>query len=233
MIVYWSSNHKSNCGDILTPHILNYFGIKHVMTAKLRIAEAMCVGSTIRKATDNMIVLGSGLIDSSDVCNPTAQYKFVRGPITRKRVIDCGGTCPEIYADPALLLPLFCKEKPKKHKIGIVPHYVDHALISEKYSNYKIINILNKNPLEVVEEITKCEKIISSSLHGIIIAHAYNIPAAWAPFNRLQGDNTKFKDYFASINLEAIPSTIENPGYQVGKIDNLNPVIDIFNTLAV
>jgi hypothetical protein len=42
--------------------------------------------------------------------------------------------------------------------------------------------------------------IVSSSLHGLIIAHAYGREAAWLKFSdRPLGDDFKFRDYWASI----------------------------------
>lgn len=228
--VYWS-NSKFNFGDILTPHILDYFTINYKMVSDPINADAMCIGSIIRRATNNMIVLGSGTINSKHQLNSQADYRFVRGPLTRKHILDSGGKCPEIYGDPALLLPLFCPEETKEFDIGITPHYVDFNLVKEKYPKYKIIQLENKNPLEVAREISKCKKIISSSLHGIIAAHAYGIPAAWTKFsNNVKGDDIKFKDYYASINLDAVISTVENPNFSLGTLD-LTPIKEEFYKL--
>lgn len=197
--VFWS-NSRPNFGDILTPYILDYFQVAYNMVSKPEEGNAMCIGSIIHKATDNMIVLGSGCMHSKHHLNPNADYRFVRGPLTRQRVIDCGGTCPNVYGDPALLLPLFCDESKKEYDVGIVPHYVDHAEIADKYPNYKVIKLTNKDPIEVAKEITKCRTIISTSLHGIIAAHAYGIPAAWIKYsNKLKGNDIKFRDYYSSV----------------------------------
>jgi len=153
------------------------------MSSNPETSDAMCIGSIIQRSTNNMIVLGSGVMHSKHKLNPDADYRFVRGPLTREKILSAGGLCPKIYGDPALLLPLFCNESKKEYDIGIVPHYVDYDEMKLQYPEYNIINLKNHNPLEVAKEITKCRQIISSSLHGIIAAHAYGIPAAWIKFS--------------------------------------------------
>lgn len=227
----WWLQKDSNFGDILTPCLLDYFKISYEHSS-IENADIISIGSIARHARDNQIVLGSGIINGrKEKVNPAADWRFVRGPRTRQRLIECGGTCPEIYGDPALLLPLFCDESKKEYDVGIVPHFVDYDFVKEKYPNYKIINVINNNPLEVAKEITKCRSIISSSLHGIIAAHAYNIPAAWVKFsNKIKGDDIKFKDHYESLNLIAENSSIENPKFTTGDL-NLNPIINMFENL--
>jgi pyruvyltransferase len=237
--VWWLKKDK-NFGDLLTPYILDYFNIKYKHT-DIQNANLICVGSVARHARDNTIVLGSGMINSrKEKLNPNADWRFVRGPHTRQRVIDCGGSCPEIYGDAAMLLPLLCPAEEKKYDIGIVPHFVDYDYICAEYENldpyfnpnYKIINVINDDPLEVAKEISQCKKIISSSLHGIIAAHAYGIPAAWVKFsNKIKGDDIKFKDHYAALGLEANLSTVSDPIFTIGKI-NLDPIINIFKEVS-
>lgn len=229
--VFWS-NARPNFGDILTPYILDYFNIKYEMVSKPENGNAMCIGSIIHKAIDNTVVLGSGAMHSKHQLNPNADYRFVRGPLTRQRVLDCGGICPDIYGDPALLLPLFCDESKKEYDVGIVPHYVDHAEIAEKYPKHKIINLTNNNPIEVAKEITKCRSIISTSLHGIIAAHAYGIPAAWVKYsNKLKGNDIKFKDYYSSVKCtqHLTPhKVIENVNFCKPVLPDLNKIKEKF-----
>ena len=50
-----------------------------------------------------------------------------------------------------------------------------------------------------------CERIFSTSLHGVIVAQAYGIPVKWITFDKLpiHGDERyKFYDYFLGVNQE-------------------------------
>lgn len=228
--VYWGDK-PQNFGDVLTGKLLEHFGISYNHTNIHEKGNLFVIGSIARLAPFNATVVGSGIIRKNESLSPTATWKSVRGPLTRNRVIECGGSCPEIYGDPALLLPLLCKESEKQYKIGLVPHYQDFKYTKHLGEKYHIIDVVNKNPLEVAKEITKCEKIISSSLHGIICAHAYGIPASRIVFSKLYGDESKFEDYCESVEVSHEISTIDNPKYTIGKIPNINPIIEILKKL--
>lgn len=235
MKVWWlgSENGQGNFGDILTPFILNYFNVKYEYTNHYKDAQAISVGSIARRAGTGVKVLGSGIISRSDKLSAKADWKFVRGPYTRERVKFFGGECPEVYGDPALLLPLIVEPSEKKYEVGIVPHNVDYEYAQENYNkNYNIIGLGTRNYKNVIEKITQCESIITSSLHGIICAHAYGIPAAWVKSNtKLKGDNVKFEDYFASVDVDGIQSTYDNPKFiNPGNIE-LDKLINIFKEL--
>lgn len=227
---YWGDV-PENFGDVLTRHILNYFGINFTHTNNYRIANMFATGSIARLAQTGSTVIGSGMIRKNEDANPLVKWKSVRGPLTRANVIRCGGECPEIYGDPALLLPMFCEPEEKKHKIGLVPHYQDYRRVKAQYPNYNVINVVSKDPLKVAKEISSCEKIISSSLHGIIAAHAYGIPAARVVFSKLHGDGSKFEDYCASVDVSPEESSVNKPIYTTGTIPDLEPLIKIFKSL--
>lgn len=226
MKVWWSrSPANGNFGDILTPLILNHYNIP-CEYATLKTAQAISTGSIIRYARPNMMVLGSGVIDSQDKICTSANYRFVRGKITRNIVLSQGGQCPDIYGDPAILLPrIFKRNIEPINQIGIFAHYVD------------LINYPQAiNPLQPVHKVLKdiwlCKKIISSSLHGIIAAHSYGIPAAWVKLGgKLTGDDVKFHDYAQSVGIESMPiSTIEKPIYILPKIND-NNIHEVFLSL--
>jgi pyruvyltransferase len=217
----WWYNHEPNYGDMLTPHILKAFKIPYIQTRKEH-AEALMVGSIAKFALPNTKVLGSGFITHDDPVYIDADWRWVRGPLSRQKVLDAGGDCPAIYGDPALLLPLFWDEAAKVHDVGFIPHYIDAPHVK---TDMFTIDVLG-NPREVTRQITQCRTIISSSLHGLIVAHAYGIPAAYVKLgNRLFGDGFKFQDYYSSIGLDAVESTLDDPVFSLATI-NLQPMVN-------
>lgn len=235
-LYWWTAYHaegKNNFGDLLTPELFKRFGIKHEYSENDY--EAISTGSIANKARKNTIVLGSGILSDQVHLNAKADWRFVRGPYTRLNVIRSGGKCPEIYGDPAMLLPLFIKPEEKEYDTGIFPHYNDYPYVASNVEalglDWLVIDPLTKDVEFTTKQVTKCRKIISSSLHGIICAHAYGIPAAWVKFSeKLPGDGVKFKDHYAALNLIANPRPLNNPDFQVGHLD-IKPLVKIFESL--
>jgi hypothetical protein len=203
MKLYYHTGPKpGNFGDILNKWLVEQISGDTVELSKPGPNVNICIGSILKFVTANMQVWGTGAMRCSDAPSPHAVYHAVRGPLTRQVVLNNGGKCPEIYGDPALLLPKYYHPVvEKKYRLGIIPHYVDYKAVKEKYPDYKVINLLNANPLEVVDEILECEETVSSSLHGLIVSQAYGIPCALVDTidGRLSGDGTKFRDYFLSV----------------------------------
>jgi hypothetical protein len=223
-LYYHDTPRPGNFGDILNKWLVEEISGRKVVKSPPANNVHICIGSIIKYASDKMHVWGTGAMWEHDKPSPTAYYHAVRGPLTRDVVLRNGGDCPEIYGDPALLLPQFFNpEVPKKYKLGIIPHYVDYKAVKQAFPKHKVINLINADPLAVVKEILQCEEIVSSSLHGIIAAQAYGVPAAWVQTieGKLSGDGTKFRDYFLSTNQE-----IYTP-YELKDLDNIPKSADI------
>lgn len=163
-----------------------------------------------------IIVWGSGIIRKKANVKP-AHFLAVRGLETLKLIKNLGYIKTDIpLGDPALLLPLIYQPSiVKNNKIGIIPNYKQFNELKEKQINENFILIDLKNNINsVTNQICSCKYIISTSLHGIIVAHAYKIPALWVDLNlstRLVGDDTKFYDYFTSVKIDPYkPLDIKN-----------------------
>jgi pyruvyltransferase len=205
---------QENYGDLLGKYLVEKLSGKKavwVRAPKFNIRNYfqplyVTIGSVLAHINTYCIVWGSGINDKKEQV-AAATFLAVRGPLSRKRLLELGHECPEVYGDPALLLPLYYQPQiEKSYALGIIPHINDLKQVKECYQGQSHIKIIdfNTNDIEkTTNEILSCESILSSSLHGIIVAHAYAIPAIQVQFSdRIFGDGVKYHDYFLSVGLD-------------------------------
>ena len=207
----WFTEH-SNWGDELNPYLISRISGEQVrLVEDPDVPKYLCVGSTIHLADDNTTVWGAGFINPDHHTVGTPKVLAVRGPKTRHKLTEDGIECPRVFGDPALLLPRFFNPKvTKRYAVGMIPHYIDkgNKWIQKLWNFPEIKKIDIQKPIEdVVKDILECEKIFSSSLHGIIAADAYGIPAYWIKFHNRLGD-FKFEDYLMSVGRDLDPIVI-------------------------
>ncbi len=207
--VDWYSK-TDNVGDILNYTLVKGLTGKRVIQVSAKsffYKHYFVIGSLLDRANRNTEVWGSGFISKDSSCDEPPRKVFaVRGPKTRELLLNQGIDCPEVYGDPALLMPYIFNPKIKKtYKLGVIPHYVDkHDSCFEKFksnSDCLIIDIQDPNPYNFLIKLMSCEMILSSSLHGIILADAYGIPSQWVKMSeKVLGGPFKFQDYYLSVN---------------------------------
>lgn len=188
---WWSINKEYNCKTILG------------------------MGSIIDKINTNDVVCGSGMIAPNLYPkfppNKLKEMRLIRGPLTYDKLVSKGYKVQREYGDPGLLFSeVYKPEVIKKHKFGVIPHFSEKdkpgvkKLISQ---GCHYIDIEQANtPEKFLNELNECNVIFSSSLHGIIIADSYDIPAYHAKFGKGIND-FKFRDYYASVerNYSFVP----------------------------
>ena len=151
------------------------------------------------------------------------KFLSLRGNLSKCRVERVIGKKLNIpTGDGGLLVDRWIgKIPPKKYRIGIIPHYKEKEspIVSEmrnKYSDSVIID-LGKKPIDVVKEIASCETILSSSLHGLIVADSFHIPNKHIllyPYGeRMLGDGFKFADYYSSYGLKDNPLDVNTTNW--------------------
>lgn len=170
----------------------------------------LCIGSVVEKyCNKNSVIWGSGAMHGNRKLKGKPLKVFaVRGPLTEKYLKGQGVDCPPVYGDPALLLPcIYSPNMVKKYKIGIIPHYLDYDLphvasFRENHSDILFIKLKDYSSwTDVIDQIVSCEYIISSSLHGLIVSDAFNVPNVRVKFsNRIDGGDFKYKDYMGGVN---------------------------------
>ena len=237
-LFFWSERKfifkdNENYGDLLSKYLVEKIAGRPVKFVhpkkqpwyKLNKKNYLAVGSILHHATKESIVWGSGIIDRKQKV-AQADFRAVRGPRTREYLLDLGYQCPAVYGDPALVLPrYFNPQVEKKYELGIIPHYHDYKEVSETYKNEAEILVIDLMTLDVeavTRKILECKKTVSSSLHGLIVSHAYGIPSVWVEFSKkLFGDGVKFNDYLESVKLDVYEPQFLNEKKTVEELENL------------
>ncbi|MCW4458874.1 polysaccharide pyruvyl transferase family protein [Microbacterium sp. MPKO10] len=200
---YWWDGHP-NFGDALTPWLLRRRGIIPVH-AEFPRAKVVGVGSLIQfiPAAFTGLIWGSGLISDAPVDLPRTEVLAVRGPLTREAI---GAVDSVVLGDPGLLASRMLPRPRVRYRLGIVPHgsHFENSAIADFAAQHPaevtVIDVA-RSPTSVIREIASCAAIVSTSLHGVIIADSYGIPACWTMVNPLLiGGDFKFLDHEAVVN---------------------------------
>lgn len=178
------------------------------------------------KRKKKIIVLSAGF----GLVNPNEKIKFirpmdfriVRGKKTLSLLKKNGYNCENTTLGDLGLLSNTLLETPseKNYDLGIVPHFrdINHPLFwniyKKKQPNCLFINVQDP-PEKVIFEIAQCRKIVSSSLHGLIVADALCIPNMWLenPYVRYdkayQEYRFKYEDYYSAFSeKKMVPTNI-------------------------
>ena len=197
---------SNNVGDVLTHWLIKKIsGESPVYVERGSYCQHhICCGSILNWSNKNSIVWGAGIANANDEIAKPFSVHAVRGPISNARLRAVTGMSTSVLGDPALLLKRFyAPVVEKKYDVGIIPHYVDQQIISQSYLAYnqvvKVIDVFGSVE-QFIEDVCSCRSILSSSLHGLIIATAYEIPSRWFEASMgVGGDTTKFHDFFLSV----------------------------------
>lgn len=201
-LFYW--HNRNNFGDMLAPVILEWVtGRKVERAERFEPGKVLSTGSVLGCMREGDVVWGSGWHrnkrETLDVPDGV-RFLAVRGPLSRADLI--GGDCPEVYGDPALLLPLIVPGRTTGELTGYVPHMVDRGLGATLNERAGARIDITAPWRQVVNSILWCGRIYASSLHAIIVAEAYGIPAAWVPCEGVIGGDFKFRDYLAGTGRD-------------------------------
>lgn len=198
MHVYWwrPESKFKNFGDELNGFLLDKMGVTHSWSTAQK-AELVIAGSVLQHLPEHYAgtVCGTGkLHEHNRIHLGDARVFALRGKLTQAGVTGLGGQQP-VLGDPGLLAPMFVRQPVAKHDLGVVGHWSDEDLHRRFAYGHRIDPTW---PVEkVIREIASCRRIVSSSLHGLIIADAYGIPRQAERHGRFEheGDDFKYRDY--------------------------------------
>lgn len=206
----WHGRKFVNFGDYLSLKIVERMVGRPVRVYKKapknREKKLLALGSLLYFANDGDVLWGTGTnakqLNKKDYKFSHLDVRAVRGPLTRAFLMNTFQIeCPEIYGDPALLFPYLFPEFKRKENPSydyiIIPHFSEEDLfLKEEWQNV----VFSTEPWDqVLDKILDSRFVISSSLHGVIVAEAYGIPARLLRIT----DNEpmfKYQDYYLGTN---------------------------------
>jgi len=218
----WRSNafKVGNFGDEITiPLIERLWGMQVVPTS-VHTADIIGAGSILDMLSrpralrwtpkwllnrlPDLHVWGSGflLADSEAYWLRPLKVHSVRGRLSAARLPGFRGP----VGDPGILADrLLDKLPPQDTEVVFVPHYVDERLVASlELPRFWKVAHTDAAVLDVVTAIAASEIVVSSSLHGLIVADALGKPAIWArSANGLHtGSDYKFYDHASARGCE-------------------------------
>lgn len=235
----WKGNQFGdyNLGDYLARVVVEYMLSKKGLsldTPTNKTKHLNSIGSNLLYSFQDATIWGSG-IEKKDSrykrINTLHRYPFrkldiraVRGPLTMEYLRELGHHPTQVYGDPAILMPyIYNPTITKDIDYTIIPQYYTEKRIRESYPEESILSMATKDYERVISRIKASKKVISSSLHGIILAESYGVPAVFFRGLNIKID-FKYKDYYYSTGRFDFPiaTTVE----EALKIDPL-PLPDL------
>lgn len=193
-LAIWSC--PDNFGDLLGPEILRRLNYRVRIVENMGDADLVACGSIIDMvapvARPGCIVWGAGLMNPEAVDVSHLDVRAVRGRLTADALALQG--LP--LADPGVLVPELWPRPPVRHRLGVVRHYVD----AEPYPWADVQITTRASVDEVIDFIGSCERIVSSSLHGLVVASAWGIPCVRTHHPDVLGGNFKWLDWMSGAS---------------------------------
>lgn len=225
-VAYWWES-VPNFGDGLAPLLLDHFADTQVEWGTISRAKVVSIGSVLEHVPPlwDGIILGSGrLLEGSRLHlqrmggGTSAKVLSIRGPMSAKGI-------PGSYTlgDPGILANELVGHQDKRWDLGIVPHFSDTELVGRftaMFANTKrSIRVIHpsSDPLLVLREMGACHRIVTSSLHGMIVSDAFGIPrrVEYTTNMNRDGGDFKFRDYSASIQMKFVTGKMQEPARTV------------------
>jgi pyruvyltransferase len=164
-------------------------------------------------------VVGTGFIsDGLHLDDFRGTIHCLRGPLSAAKA-----SVRVPYADFGIIADQLIQEKagPEEEPIDVLvfPHYVDDVL----YDKYRVLypnqRVVSVSPLAnmdtILEVVQRAALVVSSSLHGLVLADSLGIPRIWEQHPGVIGNGFKFRDYAGSYGATLTPGVVSMPSEYV------------------
>lgn len=234
-LFWWEpDNGTQNFGDQLSQVLIERILGRSVRRAFVEEHKILGIGSILHLAREGDIVWGSGLNgkhpSAKDYAYSSLDIRSVRGPLTRLMLRSFGIEAPAIYGDPGLLFAQFFPEFQKNpiREYVIVIHSSEEQRVPRKDN---IIFSTDPWP-EVVQKIVESKFVLSTSLHGLVIAESFGIPARLLRITKNE-PLFKYADYYLGTGRQAFQYAVTiqqalEMGGEPPPICNMDQLLDVF-----
>jgi pyruvyltransferase len=171
-----------NFGDLIGPALVNRIHDELGLGEAVADSRLLSVGSVLHFAKPGDVVWGSGVNGKSDPMVSTADLdvRSVRGFRSVQAIVEMGLPAPTVLGDPALLWPEFWPERhytrgfgTRSIPVSFVPNLNDRP---HYQTHHNVISPIGQ-PHTVIGQIVRSKVVVATSLHGIVMAEAYGVPA--------------------------------------------------------
>lgn len=203
-----------NFGDALSQRIVTEVTGRRVRWASPDSASVTAIGSVIEHlaAADSPgVVWGSGLrgrdaASESWAARRPSRFLAVRGADTR----DALGLDPATpLGDPGLLVRTLFRRSRRRSGIVVLPHFLAFnnpdarkQLAIAKSRGMRVL-VPSASYGSICEEVSRAELVLTSSLHGMVVADALDCPVQLVSFGPTAEPPFKFSDYQSVYGLRA------------------------------
>lgn len=204
-----------NAGDILSRQLIEkHYGCptRNETTGGKRLLVVGSIGHRIQ-AGDVLCGIGIKTREIPTAAQAPVRIWGLRGPVSREVFLRAGHDVSEakFFLDPGLLMRFQMAEalqSVRPEGAIFIPHYRERGqCVGRLPSGIRFVDI-DSDPRDVALAVIGAELVYTSSLHGIIFAHALGRPCMWV---RPQTDEPmlKYEDYYASVGLD-LPKPLDS-----------------------
>lgn len=199
MKAYWARRAGAgNFGDELNPLIFERVARIRLEWVEREEAELFAIGSIAELIPPGFtgLVIGTGCMFDDPIDLGAAQVIALRGVRTAR----LAGVHAPLLADLGILAVDLVEGRPRRDApVGTV-----RAGGDPRPPAGVALDPLG-DPLRMIATAARCERIVSSSLHGLVLADALGIPNMWDPWPTDEASGFKFRDYASAYGERIEP----------------------------
>ncbi|WP_026911201.1 polysaccharide pyruvyl transferase family protein [Patulibacter minatonensis] len=208
----------NNFGDLVGPwvvgELLRRRGI--AVDSARRPARLVAVGSILHLAADGDVVWGAGINGKVLSLAPGVarlDVRAVRGPRTREFLAGLGHDVPDVYGDPGALVGALWTAPVARdgRDLTVVPNLND----VDRFPAHPAMVHPRTDLMSIVAAIAASRLVVGSSLHAIVIAESFGVPARLV--RSVAEPAFKYDDYYGGTGRPTYrPATTVEEAVELG-----------------